>query len=245
VDSIGIKDGRFRYTEKNTATMREGSFTIEQVNGGVTNVTNVPERLQANKTCTIALKGRFMGQSSIAATFRLDLVDTLGGFSVSGEHKNLDAGEIRSMVRALAVADLQSMHAGSIKFSVAGNQDGADGNLTMRYSDLKVKLLKVEDDKDLKKQGLLSFIAQATLIYKANPMDGEEVRHVVMHQDRRPTGSFFNLIWKALFEGITETMLRTDGAADFVQDAKPGKKKDKNIIKTIKQVFKNDKKDKK
>ncbi len=235
VKHVDVTDGKFRYTEKNAYTMREGSFYIQDINGAINNITNIPGQLASDHHCIIKLHGNFMGRSSIRATFNLNLNDTLGGFTVTGEHRNLDAGEIREMVKALAVADLQNMHASSIKFTVRGNQNASDGDMTMLYNNLKIKLMKIEDDKDLKKQGLISFIAKATLIYESNPEEGEEVRSVTMHQVRRPTGSFFNLIWKTLFEGITETALKTEGAADYVQHAGPDNKK--GIIKTIKQVF--------
>src|SRR5699024_2120977 len=115
VKTVTIQNGHFSYTEKNAYTLREGNFSIESINGSASHISNMPGQLQTDHNSTIKLQGKFMNQSPMTATFLLDLTDTAGGFSVTGEQTNLDAEDVHDMVKALALADLQSMHISSIK----------------------------------------------------------------------------------------------------------------------------------
>jgi hypothetical protein len=69
----------------------------------------------------------------------------------------------------------------------------------------------VEPDKSLDKKGLLSFFANRLLVYKENPMKGEERKAISVRVQRDMTRSFFNLVWKTMFASAGEIVLRPMG----------------------------------
>ena len=75
----------------------------------------------------------------------------------------------------------------------------------MKYEDLKVDVLKRDDDsKKIEKKGLTSFLAN-TIVKNSNPDKGN-LRKETPHYDRDIQKSFFNLVWKTIFTGMKETV---------------------------------------
>jgi hypothetical protein len=239
VRHIQINNGWMSYAELNPKTMLEGKFHISNISGTARNISNMPVMLQKNKHAVIDLKGLFMDASPMQATFTLNMADSNGAFSVAGEQTNLKASHVQNMARALAVIDIKSMHISKVKFKINADQHHSTGNLTMLYSDLSVTMLKAEGDGELDAKGLLSFIADVALIHDDNPMPDKEVRHATMAQTRSSSSSFFNLIWKTMFEGITETVMKNQDAAYLVHNKACGNAPEKQgLLKKIKQLFK-------
>ncbi len=64
-------------------------------------------------------------------------------------------------------------------------------------------LLKKEEGKQrLVKKGLLSILANALVIYSDNPSKDGKFTSAPINFKREPTASFFNFIWKSLFQGV-------------------------------------------
>lgn len=89
-------------------------------------------------------------------------------------------------------------------FKINANLRRSNGQVVFYYNDLKVNLLKEDEDGAKKKKGLLSFLANTILIKDENPTKGGEVRTANITFERVPQASFFNLMWKSVFVGIRE-----------------------------------------
>ena len=75
----------------------------------------------------------------------------------------------------------------------------------MKYSDLKVDVLKRgKKSNDVKKKGLKSLVAN--IIVKNNNPGNGALREVNPHYDRNVQKSFFNLVWKTIFTGMKKTV---------------------------------------
>ena len=86
----------------------------------------------------------------------------------------------------------------SLSFDMTGDDYKAGGQTTLVYDDLKMELLK-KDSGELVKKGFMSFIANALM--KNSNAGKEKVKPVTMTFTRDTTKSFFNLVWKTIFEG--------------------------------------------
>jgi hypothetical protein len=97
----------------------------------------------------------------------------------------------------------------------------------MLYNDLKVVPQEVGNDKQLNKKHVTSFLANTLLIYPDNPMEGKPVRNESSYVPRDLHKSFFNLIWKCLFNSIQKTAIRSDNMARKLEEKEkhPGQKK--------------------
>ena len=67
-------------------------------------------------------------------------------------------------------------------------------------------LEKKEETGRIKKKGLISFFANTLLIIDNNPTPGSPLRVAAAAFVRPAQASFFNLMWKTIFEGIKTTV---------------------------------------
>jgi hypothetical protein len=231
---VDISNGHFKYTEVSNVTMLPGSFHIEQMHGTVSNATNIPEHLAKDGSCIADLKGKFMNKSEMTAVFNFSLTDKAGGFDVRGTHSNLDASQLNEIAKALGNISIDSVKISKINFHIKGNENEGRAELTMLYKGLKVTILNAKDGDTTNKKQTISLLADALLIHDNNPMPDKAVRVGVSYQKRNPYASFFNLIWKCVFEAAIKTSLKSDNVADAIAEQKAtGPEKKKTLLQRI------------
>lgn len=249
IRKIALQNAKGSYTEVSEATKKAGTLLFTNVNGSITNVTNIHEAIARDNNCIVALRGKFMRQSDIAATFNFTLGSADGAFSVSSYLKNVNAEQVNNTAQALALAEIRSVNISKMEVNIQGNERYAKSQFVMQYKDLKLTLQKLNDDSTkTKRRGFLSFLANNILLYPDNPIPGEELRTANTYIVRDQYKSFFNLIWKNIFEGTIQTVARNRdlinafrkdnnatatkdekrGLFDRIFDKKNKKKKDKD-----------------
>ncbi len=222
IPKITLQNANGSYTEVSDATKQAGTLLFTGVNGSITNVTNIPEAIEKDKNCIVDLRGKFMRRSDISATFNFLLGSKNGAFSVNAALKNLDAVQLNSVAKALALAEIKSVHISRMDVSIQGNERYARSKFSMKYSDLKLSLHKLNDDSSAtKRRGLLSFLANNILLYPENPMPGQDLRTANTYIHRDQYKSFFNLIWKNIFEGVISTVSRNEDLINAFRKKEP------------------------
>jgi hypothetical protein len=132
-----------------------------------------------------------------------------------------------------------------LKYHVEGYDGYAVGDLQMLYRDLKLNVLKEDEDGDLKKKGLISFLANLIKIYDNNPMPGEPERKAInIREQRIPEKNFFGFVIKTLLTCVQQIALKGDEKKLPGLSGNPNDKKDKEDKKDKKEE-KKDKKDEK
>ncbi len=126
----------------------------------------------------------------------------------------------------MIIADVKSLRVEDAAVRMAGNEDSIWGGAQVRYSRLRVKLQKFnEADSDVHNRVLLSFLANKLLLYEANPIPGEALRSGSIGLARGTTRSFFQMVWKGIFQACAQTAIREEGAYDIAQRHKAAKGK--------------------
>ena len=202
IKKIMVKDGYVAYKEKSDISMKAGTVVFKNINGTITNVTNIKELISKNNTLMLDANAIFMGVSQLHSVWKLQLNSANGAFEASGEAGAFNAPDLNPMIEPLGMASIKSGKVNKVTFSVTGTDYAAKGTSVLLYEDLKVELLK-KDSADLKKKGLMSLLTNA-LIKDANPQNGT-VRTGEISYQRDITKSFFNLLWKSIFSGIKKT----------------------------------------
>jgi len=227
IPAVHISSGKFTYTEINEKTKRAGDVPMRQVSGTISNVTNIPAYVRKNNICTIALHGIIMGGGDLQATFKLFLDSREGRFTVTGKHGPMDGQLLNPTVKALALARIESMQLTGMDLFVEGDEHAGRGRFSIRYKDLKVALEDVDEQGNMSRKGLMSFFANNVLLYSDNPMQGQPVRQVTTSVTRDPYKSFFNLIWKNIFEGALRTALRNEGMVSQINSRKAAQEQER------------------
>lgn len=225
IKKVAVNGADLTYTEKNQKSNLEGKLFFQNLKGTISNITNDSRDIQENSKCVADIRGTFMKQSPIHAVFTFHLNDAqAGGFEVNADMEKLNAAQLNPITVPLAQASVKSFNMHEMHYYIRGNERSGTGNLRMLYDDLQVELReKDEDDGKMKKKGLASFIVNKFVVYKENSAGEKERKAVNITTARIQHKSFFNLVWKTLFNSSKDIAIRIDG----LKEDKKGKKQKK------------------
>jgi hypothetical protein len=202
IDSVAIKNFNFTYTELNPKSGETGSLVFGDIDGLITNVTNVKENIAANKILKITAKSKLMSNASFNAAFTFDLTKTKSGdFSVDATLGAMNGTILNPVSKPLGLFEINSLAIKSLKLHVNGNNYHGNGTVFFLYDDLKITVLKKEESGKFKQKGFISFFANNFVLNKSN--SSKQTKGAF---NRDPQRSFFSLIWKTILNGITSTV---------------------------------------
>ncbi len=208
VKKIIIKNGMVSYKERGKESKQTGTVFFSNINGTISNVTNIPDLVSKNNTLVLDANASFMGISALHSVWKLPLNSKNGAFDVSGTAGGFNAPSLNPMIEPLGMASIKEGRVNQLNFHITGTDRVATGNSTLLYEGLKVELLK-KDSGDVKKKNFMSMLTNA-LIKDKNPSNGV-VRTEEINYQRDATKSFFNLVWKSVYSGIKKTAQKIGG----------------------------------
>ncbi len=200
-----LSNAYIEYKEHEKLSDSTGVLKFTESTLTLSNITNVPEAISKNNSLKISFESHALGTIPINGNFIFSLNDTAGNFTTKGNIPSFDAHLLNKVSVPMALMRINTGNIDAIDFNFKGNNYGAGGNMVMKYSDLKVDVLKRDkDSKEVKKKGLTSFLANF-IVKNDNPRNGD-LRKVQPHYDRDVRKSFFNLVWKTIFVGMKKTV---------------------------------------
>jgi hypothetical protein len=228
IERLNMSNVDISYAEYNPNSGHKGVITFEQTSGSISNVTNVEKAKTKNPWMVANLSTYMMGSGKLNVNFKFDLGANDGAFSYSGILANMDGKALNRITKPLGMVRVNSGDVKKLEFDIQANEEGAKGKLSFAYNDLSVALLKRVKGKDhLVKQGLMSFLANALIINSDNPNAAGVFVTAPIVYERIKTASFFNFIWRTLFQGIKYSAGLTPAKEQKVREqiAKFGKMK--------------------
>jgi hypothetical protein len=203
IRKIKLTNINVSYAEFDRDSKQKGKITFQHTSGTVSNITNFDQLKQKSPIMEANLISYVMGQGKLIVDFKFNLGSPLGAFDYNGTLTKLDGRKLNQITKPLGMLRVNRGNIKKLTFTIKANQNFAKGNMVFRYKDLSIALLKKEDGKDLLvKQGFLSMLANALVIHADNPSDGGRFTLAPIYFERISTASFFNFIWKTLFQGI-------------------------------------------
>ncbi|MET3112839.1 hypothetical protein AAKU52_000557 [Pedobacter sp. CG_S7] len=203
IKKLNLSNIDISYTEYDRDSKQKGKVTFEKTSGTVANITNNLKATEVNPIMKANFSTLMMGQGRLDTQFDFNLISTNGNFSYSGELHGLNGSTLNSVTKPLGLVHIKNGMVKKLTFHIKANKYKALGDLEFRYNDLAIALLKKEVGKPgLSRQGLLSFLANQLIINPDNPNKRGVFTAAKIAYDRKPSRSFFNFIWKSLFQGI-------------------------------------------
>jgi hypothetical protein len=194
-----------QYREKNDISKQVGDVRFYNCDISINNLTNESSALQKNNICRIDVTSSLLNIAPMKAALTLHLEDKQGRFSIEGSSAgSLDAAKLNQLAVPMALAEIKEGNLKNLDFKLTGNNIRADGSVTVLYDNLDIDFLEMGNDQKLNKKHLTSFISNF-ILKKSNPDDGE-TRVGEVHHERDMNRSFYNLIWKSIFEGISKSI---------------------------------------
>jgi len=205
ISTATLKNIYIEYRENEIVSDSIGvvSFTNSKLN--ITNITNVAEAIQKNNQLNISFESNILNSIPISGNFKFLLNSNQGEFITSGHTAAFEASKLNKISIPMALIKINSGKINSIEFNFKGNDTSATGNFVMKYEDLKVDVLKRDKNtKGMKKRGFASLAANLA-VKNSNPASSG-LRKATPQYQRNIYKSFFNLVWKAIFTGMKETV---------------------------------------
>ncbi len=203
IKKINLNNIDISFAELDAHSKQIGKLTFEKTSGVIKNATNMQKEKVVNPIMVANLQSYVMGQGRLAIDFTFDLTSPTGAFSYTGALTNLDGKTLNKITKPLGMIQVNRGEIKKLAFAIKADENVARGKVDFTYSDLSVALLKKEEGKQrLVKQGFISFLANNLVIYSDNPSKEGKFTSATINYKREITASFFNYIWKTLFQGV-------------------------------------------
>jgi hypothetical protein len=196
------------YEEYHKKIERSGIVYFNNINGQLSNITNMPEQIRRNGQAQIKASAILMHQIPVTTQFLFDLRKTrTGAFAVDFNAPAFDARIFNPVSEPLGLFRIKRGKVNKVKAHMEGDNSTGKGKVLFLYQDLHLTPLKIDANKDsgFRKKSIFSFLANTLVIKNENPSDNNEPRTGEGTFKRDPQGSFFNLIWKTVLLGILKT----------------------------------------
>lgn len=206
---VNVREARLpaafiQYREKEVASQETGTVKFQHTSLHITNITNMTGAIQQNNELNINFNSRVLNKIPIDGNFKFILGNKNGDFVANGHVKSFEADDLNPVAIPMALIRVRKGKINSIDFNFKGTNRKASGSFVMKYENLKVDVLKKQDDTTIKKRGLLSFVAN--IVVKNDNPDNGDLRKETPEYDRDIYKSFFNLVWKMVFTGMKSTV---------------------------------------
>lgn len=206
VKKVVVNNGAVFYKERGRKSKKTGVVNFTSINAQIHNVTNIAERIKTNGILHLNVKARFLNSADIVTEWLLPLNKIDTAFTVTGNMGGMDGTILNSITEPLGMASVKKGKINNLVFDIKGNNYKSRGHTTFLYNDLALNVLKMNDNDELKKRGLLSLLAN-TLIANNNPKNNNTyIGEIDFTRDTQK--SFFNLLWKSIFNGVKNTVMR-------------------------------------
>jgi hypothetical protein len=211
VNHISFKDASLTLTQKDAKTAQEGTLAFEHLNFSASNVTNDARLIRKNPICVASFSGTIFNTSPVSLSLRLRLDSLNGRFDASGSVKNISASQLNQVAVPLANVQINSCNIHDLEFNVSGEDYSAIGNVRMRYNNLAVTIRKTDEETgEIKTKKFITKLLNRFVIWSDNPgPDGVERVSQNKRVARLTTQSFFGLLWKTIFAGMQDVMMKS------------------------------------
>jgi virulence-associated protein VapD len=206
IAKVKLSNVDISYSEYDATSKQTGKITFNNTRGTIYNVTNTKEDLAKNSVMVAKLKTNILNLAPLDLTFKFFMNSKIGAFSYNGVLGAFDGKIANQIVRPLGMAEIKSAKIEKLAFQVQANQNIARGKMQFIYKNLKVNVLKRDENGKLKKQGFISKLANLFIINDANPDKRGKFIEGVINYERPKTVSFFSFLWKSLFTGIKQSV---------------------------------------
>ncbi|HUZ61167.1 MAG TPA: hypothetical protein VMU83_20495 [Hanamia sp.] len=204
-----IRHCNLAYSEHNPGMDKTGTIYIDDMNGEVTNITNMPEQIKKQNLLVIKSSGLFMHKIPMTNGFVFDLSKyKTGNFTMDLNIGDLDSSVLNPITEPMGEFMIKK---GTIQKGIAhviGDNFKATGKGELLYKNLYLVGIKKDKSKPsgIKKKSIVSFFGNAFLIKNNNPQKGKDPRIVNFYFKRESKTTFFSLVWGTIYLGILKTI---------------------------------------
>ncbi len=199
LEKMVINNGRVDYTQRIDTSKPALYIPVTNlaltVNGAKNHGQSTTDSLEINVT------GIVFDTAHISIQFRESFFDSLYGFRLTAQFRPLDIKMISPVLEPLAGIRIKSGFMDTTRVLVHANENFAYGEMEMKYRDLKVQVLKIDEEKGTRVNPVRTFLANTLLIRNKN-----RKRTGVIIIDRDKERSAINYLVKIAMNGFSDNI---------------------------------------
>jgi FtsZ-binding cell division protein ZapB len=206
IDQVTIASSDIHYSEVDVRSGVQWRIFFTKTNADIRNFSNDSMYRTAHPYCTASLNTMFMNEASIKTTFRFDHLRKESPFVCQAEIGTFRFRKLNDLLAPLTKVESSSGQLDRMNVEIRGDIYNARAKMTFLYNDLKIRVLKADDEANsFRSQGFISLLANALVVKRSNP-DQQGTRTVNVYYKRIEDQSFFGFIWKTMLRGIKESI---------------------------------------
>jgi len=208
VKNLQLHKFNLSYEEFNSQSNKTGKVTFNNINGTITNISNIPAVMKTYQHTTAKLNSFFMNAVPLTSNFSFDLKKyKTGNFSMQMNIGSIDKSILNPIAEPLGLFTIKTGTVTKANTKIEGDNFTSNVDLLMLYNDLHLTPLKKDSGgtTTMHKKTITSFFANVFLIKDANPSHGN-VRNVQVNAQRNIQESFFGFVWKSILTAILKTI---------------------------------------
>ncbi|MFT3747610.1 MAG: hypothetical protein QM768_04810 [Agriterribacter sp.] len=207
IGKLALMNSYVEYKEKGRIMQKIGKVIFADLNGTFLNISNEGADNKQN-ALTANINANFLRRYRVKTTWSFYLNNKRGRFDVSGQLGSLDATGLNQLLEPLGGVKINKGRINQLSFNLKADNYSMKGPVKFLYNDLKVSVLKKDEEtKELKKNKLVS-IGANMLIYDDNPSKNKPLRIGEADFKRDTTRSMFHMCWKTLMDGIKSAVVK-------------------------------------
>lgn len=214
IDSLKLIKSFVSYEEIPPGGEKAGMVYFDDLYASIYNISNDPALQRAIE---MQAQSRFMGRGMLKVKSQFPW-DDKEACKISGSLRDFNLKEVNSMLEPAANVVVESGHLDELAFQFAYDHEKSNGELELKYRDLKLVTFKEEEklekakskkrnkgksEEELRKDDVKTFLLNAFVIRKDMDDDvPEEKRKGTIAFARNTERSLFNYWWKSISSGI-------------------------------------------
>ncbi|MBN1252445.1 MAG: hypothetical protein JXA16_09925, partial [Bacteroidales bacterium] len=208
IDTISIKNSYIGYEILGKDANETGVIDLIDLEGRITNITNDKEKIKNQESTKLNLSAYLMNEGLLSASFDFPLNSKYGEYNFAGTLDSMSALPFNPLLENLLFVSLKEGYIDSAEFYVNVNEDYAEGNMKLAYSDLKVNLIskKKTDSLLVEKRGFATMVANS-IIKGSNPKTkNSRLKENRIYYERNIYKPVFHYWTQSLLTGIKATL---------------------------------------
>lgn len=200
LDTVKVQDGKIVYQEKVKESRPPGVVRFFDLDGTITNVTNIGMDRDDFPQTVVHANAHFMNEGRVEVDWEFDISNELEKFTISGTLGSVSGEALTSFVKPALNVEVEG-GIDYMAFNFAGNDDKAMGDVRLKYSDFEVNVLK---DDGTEKSSFWSTVAN---FFISDEAVNDDVVNPDLEVTRNKKRSFWNFLWLMIREGALSSFL--------------------------------------
>ena len=199
VDSLQIKNNRLSYVEQENFQTPESSIYFKNLNINGTDVAG-GNFIKPKTHTRLHATALFMDTGKTKVDWAFQPANSMDAFTFKGSIQNLKAHKFNSFLIPLLNTQLSGT-IDEVDFNLKGNVEKCTGTMVLTYNNLNIEIVNKKTNK------VNEFLSSIADIFVKDEQPKAEAEQVTIDYIRKEKRSFFNLIWKSLFQGIKKSFI--------------------------------------